>query len=49
MSTSLIDEIKTTLISGGWVHPQGFVGCTPDEIEEIKQGQQVTALPPLYE
>jgi hypothetical protein len=49
MPNSLIEDIKRKLIKLKIVLPQEFVGCTPDQIEEIKLSQNVTRLPAVYE
>jgi hypothetical protein len=42
-------KVREKLIELGKARPEEIIGCSKDEIEEIKASQNVSYLPPLYE
>jgi hypothetical protein len=49
MATSFIDYLAEELVKLGVAQPQEFIGCTQEQVEEIKIRQHVSSLPSLYE
>jgi hypothetical protein len=45
---STIDEFADYLVTHGIATPETLVGCTPEEVEEIRVAQRVDALPEQY-
>jgi hypothetical protein len=44
-----MDELVEHLISVGLATPDTVVGCSPEEVEEVRQTQGADRLPPQYE
>ncbi|TDQ00957.1 hypothetical protein [Labedaea rhizosphaerae] len=46
---STVGELADYLVARGIATPQTLVGCTPDEVAEVRVAQRVDALPEQYE
>lgn len=46
---STIEEFAEFLVARGIATPETLVGCTPDEVEQVRVAQRVDVLPEQYE